>query len=109
MKRATFSLFVVIWAAPSAWAHFIWLLPEQGEKAGVRMVFSDAPAPDDNADLLDRIAHTKVFLGKTNGSVTPVEFRKDGNSFALTLEGESPTVFATCTYGIFKRGGADPS
>src|SRR5262245_9710545 len=107
MKRGALSLFLLALAALPARAHFIWLLP--GEKGAVRLVFSDTPTPDENANLLSRVARSKAFAGDAKGEVTPVKFKKSDKAFALSLEGDSATVFATCTYGIFKRGDAEPS
>src|SRR6266404_306625 len=108
MRRALSSLLLLVLAAVPARGHFIWLLPEEGGKRGVRMVFSDKPAPD-NADLLKKIAHAEVFVVGTDGKRLPVKFAQKKDAFALELPGEGLRfVAAVCQYGVVQRGKDDP-
>lgn len=109
MRRTVLGLFLYFLAALPARAHFIWLLPEPGAKAGARVVFSDQAAPDDNADLLEKIKQTKAFTCDSKGAISPVKCVLDKDAFAVALADGPQVVFATCKYGLFSRGQGGPS
>ena len=106
MSRATLSLILLAGAALPARAHFVWLLP--GKADAVSMVFSEEPAPDD-ADLLKKVSHTKVFAVTADSKTTAIEFAQQKDTLALKLDGKGPRVLgAVCRYGVLKRGESPP-
>ncbi len=107
--RATLILCLLTLTVAPVRAHFVWLVPDP-DKGTVRMVFSDTLAPDENPDLLDRIKQTQVFSVGERGAIAPVKFQRKDDVYVLAgVEGRPPVYFATCRYGIFQRGQAEPA
>jgi hypothetical protein len=109
MKRFVLSLGLLALLTLPARAHFVWLLPD-ADRGTLRMVFSDTLAPDENADLLEKIKQTQVWTCDVDGTVGKAKFQKDKDAFAVTREGkDTKLAFAVCRYGVFQRGDADPA
>lgn len=103
-------LFLLLLAALPARAHFLFLLPDTGEKnVGVRLVFSDELAPDANPALLEKIMHTKIFSCDEKGNFVPVKFIKGKEALELSTESKGgQLLFANCKYGVIQRGMSEP-
>jgi hypothetical protein len=108
MKRLLCALLVLACAGPAR-AHFVWLLPSKdSEKPAVRVVFSDTLAPDD-ARLLKKIAHTKLYVRDAGGKVTPIALKASKEALEATLAGKGPHILlAACQYGVIARGKGEP-
>ena len=86
--------------AASARAHHIWLIPEQANGPKVKAVFSDYLEPD-GSDLLDKVAHTKLWVRDRGGKESPLAWKKGSDSFHLAVPGEGErTVGGECVYGV---------
>jgi hypothetical protein len=99
---------IVAVVAESARAHFVWLQTEPADKATqVYLWMSETTVPGE-APLLDKIAQTKVWVAKADGTQQPVELKKevkgDTGSWTATLADEPAALEATCDYGIITRG-----
>ena len=107
MKRWFASIAVCALLAPTAPAHFIWIVPD--EKGGsAQVVFSDTLAPD-SPDLLARIAKTDVYLRTADDKTTAVKWTQAKDAYQLTLDGKGDrTLGAVCTYGVVQRGSSEP-
>jgi hypothetical protein len=101
MLRFAASLLFLIVAAMPARAHFLWLLPDDGGKPGVRMVFSDKLAPDD-AKFLDYIRKAEVFACGGDGKAVAVKTAQVKD--ALVPELTSPCVVAARVKIVSARG-----
>jgi hypothetical protein len=101
---------VLLLACGPAQAHFIWVLPSEGAPDKARIVFSDTPAPDENADLLKKIAHAEVFV-RTSDRGKPAQLKPtlEGDALTVTVAGKGEReVGAVCTYGVVQRGKSEP-
>src|SRR4051794_11960684 len=100
MKRLLCALLVLA-CAGTARAHFVWLLPSnERDKLTVGVIFSDSLAPDD-AGLLKKIAHTKVYVRDAGGKVTALPVKEGKGTLAATIPGTGPQmVLAVCPYGV---------
>jgi hypothetical protein len=86
MRRIALTLFLLALAAVPARAHFLWLLPDSGDKPGVRMVFSDKLEPDD-ASFLDYLKKAEVFACTADGKSTTVKFTQVKDALVPELPG----------------------
>lgn len=108
MKRWLFSVAVLVLAATSAPAHFIWIVPDAGSADSARVVFSDALEPDENV-AIDKIAAVKLNLRDAAGKTLPVELKKDKNAFLFKTPAPGAAVVAgACEYGVLQKGAAKP-
>jgi N-acetylneuraminic acid mutarotase len=86
----------------SAYAHFLWLVPDppSGE---VRVFFSEGAAPDD-PELLDRLEGLKLwrFEGRDQATQHDAERRDDA---LVTALGKAHGVALSHRYGVLERGG----
>jgi hypothetical protein len=105
MKRLLFASLALFLAASAVQAHFVWILPGEGNK--VKVVFSDQLAPD-QAELLDRIKHTKLFALDEKGEQQELKLTKVDNCFEATLPAGAKCVHGHCVYGVFQRGEGKP-
>lgn len=86
--------------AASARAHHIWLIPDGPNDPKVKAVFSDYLEPD-GSDLLDKVAHTKLWVRDRGGKEAPLAWKKGSDSFHLAVPGEGErTVGGECVYGV---------
>jgi uncharacterized GH25 family protein len=106
--RYVLPLLLVGFAASVSQAHFIWILPDDPPGTTVRVVFSDALAPDENVPI-NKIAQTKLFLRDSFGKVTTVDWQKGDRAYTVTLPKDGAVVLGgVCRYGVLKRGGSKP-
>jgi hypothetical protein len=105
MTRVCSALLLLAAATTPARAHFIWILPGDGN--AVRVVFSDGLKPDDPA-LLKKIAHLQLFCrGNAAAEALVVRTGKDALEASLPDGGAHP-VAAVCRYGVLQRSGSEP-
>ena len=86
----------------------MWLQTEPAEKATqVYLWMSETTVPGE-ATLLDKIAQSKVWIPKADGTQQAVELKKvvkgDTGSWTATLVEEPAAIEATCDYGVITRG-----
>jgi hypothetical protein len=106
MLRLCCTLLGLAAAAAPARAHFLWVLP--AEAGGVRVVFSDAPRPDD-PDLLKKVAHTEVIVRGAGGQTATSKVTVGKEALEAAAPGEGMrTVAAVCRYGVMQRGKGEP-
>jgi uncharacterized GH25 family protein len=110
MKRSWMLALVLGLAATPARAHFLFLLPDapDGKGPAVRLVFSDAPAPDD-PKLLDKVKHTELFEVGPDGKTTALKLAPGKDCFEAALTGKGERLVAgVCRYGVTQRGESEP-
>src|SRR5260370_15524922 len=106
MMRLCSALLCLAAAAAPARAHFIWILP--GEGNAVRIVFSDTPKPDDPA-LLKKIAHTQLTVRGTDGKEVTLEAKMAKDALEAPAPGAGlREVAALCHYGVAQHGKSEP-
>lgn len=86
-------------------AHFVWMIPAGDNEA--KVVFSDSLAPDD-PQLLDKIAHLKVFGHDSKGAHFDLRMERAADGFIVKIPEGVQIVCGTCTYGVFQREGQNP-
>jgi hypothetical protein len=109
MKRLTLCVLACLAGALPARAHFLWVLPADANARVVRVVFSDAPRPDDPA-LLKKVAHTQLLCRtgvRVPGTGLTTVVGKDALQAALSGTGFRE-VAAVCHYGVAQHGKSEP-
>jgi hypothetical protein len=107
MKRIVLALIVLLLAVPTAWAHFIWIVPDKDGKS-VQVIFSDSLTPDD-PKLLAKIEKFKPFVRHADGEAAALDIDKTKEAFRLTVPGKGPRLVGlTHPYGVIQRGNAEP-
>ncbi len=93
-----------------AQAHFVWIDVRPGADGMPRpeVYFSETPAPGE-AELLDKIAHTKAWLRVESEPRTPIELKKSAEGAPPAWVGQQvvdgpSSLEAECDYGVFSRG-----
>lgn len=100
MNRWCFATGVLFLAAVAARAHHIWIIPDGPSGPKARAVFSDYLEPD-GSDLLDKVAHTKLWVRDRAGKESSLAWKKREDSFLLDIPGEGErTVGGECVYGV---------
>jgi len=100
MNRRLLAAAFALVAASAAGAHHIWIVPENAAKPNARVIFSDTLMPDEAA-LLQKIGHAKLWLRDHTGKDAPLQWDIDDDSYALEVPGKgSRTIGASCIYGV---------
>ena len=100
MNRWYFTTVVLLLAAAAAQAHHIWIVPEKPVGPKAKVVFSDDLEPD-KPELLEKVAHAKLWVRDGAGKESPLTWKKGEDSFALDVPGEGGrTVGGVCVYGV---------
>lgn len=100
MNRWCYVAGVMFVAAAAARAHHIWIIPDGPNGPRAKAVFSDYLEPD-GSDLLDKVAHTKLWVRDAGGKESPLAWKKSGDSFLLDAPGDGErTVGGECVYGV---------
>src|SRR5262245_50897049 len=108
MKRWMLALAVFAIAASAVNAHFIWIIPDPGDKTKVNAVFSDALAPDANVDI-KKISKSKFMIWDASGRRKPATATLSENAYAISVLGEDTRVIGgICDYGVLQRGDSKP-
>jgi Kelch motif len=98
------AIVVLGWLPRWADAHFIWLVPVDGE---MRVVFGEGPEPGDAA-LIDRVTQSEVWQ-RVDGADWAVELERkiDGEHGWLRCADVRPgaEMALHCRYGVLDRGG----
>jgi N-acetylneuraminic acid mutarotase len=76
------------------------------QKHVAQIVFSENLEPD-SGELLEKIAHAKVYLHDQNGKSTPLAWHKGEKSYLLSATPPA-MLSATCNYGVLQRKESDP-
>jgi hypothetical protein len=105
MKRAILAALALFAASTAVQAHFVWIIPGEGNK--VKVVFSDQLGPD-QPELLDKIKQTKLFAVDDKGNPQALTLTKAEDCFEATLPEGVKCVHGSCVYGIFQRGEGKP-
>lgn len=105
MKRAMLATLALFAASAAVQAHFVWIIPGEGNK--VKVVFSDQLGPD-APELLDKIKQTKLFAVDDKGNPQELSMTKAGDCFEATLPEGVKCVHGSCVYGLFQRGEGKP-
>jgi hypothetical protein len=109
VKRLLFSLLMLAVAASAVRAHFVWLLPSvpDGNKVGIKVVFSDKLAPDD-PKYLEKIKQTELFVLAPDKKPARLKMMQGQEAWESEMEGQGlQAVGARCDYGVVNRGGAE--
>jgi hypothetical protein len=99
------ALALVLCAAATASAHFVWI--ESTTKDGATLVragFGEGGSWDE--PLVDKIAQTK-YWARVEGKLEPLALPldKEANEYRGKVSGKTPSaIVAVCDYGIFQRG-----
>jgi len=106
MKRLVLALTAVVLAAPAAWSHFVWIVPEDNGTA--RVIFSDSLKPD-APELLAKIAQTEVFVRDESGKTTALKWKDEKDAYRLAPEATGQVLLGSVTrYGVIQRGESAP-
>lgn len=109
------SFLVFTAAAAQSQAHFIWIDEiKNGEQQEVHLFFGEAAAAD-NAELIDKVAHSKAWVRTAAGEPIALELTKQvrGASGSLASSPTAATASLTktnhsaeafCDYGVISRG-----
>lgn len=117
MRGRTIALWTAVLACgvltQRASAHFVWvcMAPNTEAEKAIHVYFSEEPAAG-GAHLVDKIAHTNVWLRSDNAQRTKVQLEKkvdaDSEQGRLVAAVDCPSpcsIEAKCDYGVFSRGG----
>ena len=108
MKRWMLALVLFAVTLSAANAHFIWIIPDPGDKTKVKAVFSDALAPDANVDI-KKIGKTKFMVWDASGRNKPATATLSENAYAISVLSEDTRVIGgICDYGVLQRGDSKP-
>jgi uncharacterized GH25 family protein len=104
MQRLFLSMLLLAAAALPARAHFIWVLPPDGnDTKSTHVVFSDSPKPDD-AELLKKIGKADVFARNADGKTVPLKLADGKQAFNVTAPDAEPHVIGVVLqYGVTQR------
>lgn len=108
MVRIILAATALAFAAVSADAHFVFVVPAKDAKS-VRVVFSEDTEPDENVDI-GKVAGLKLTGRFAGGKDAPVECKADKHSLTAELGRADPQcVYGTVTYGLMSRKDAKPT
>lgn len=109
-KFAVWAVTAALVICSVAQAHFIWIVVEgDGQKPGVfRLFFGDGTEPSE-AELLDRVAHSKAFAVNAQGERVALTLAKktegdEGEWQSAVADPACQVAEAECAYGTFSRG-----
>ena len=112
MKRVQLAAFLTVLAllGSTAQAHFLWLMTEADStgKQVPHLCFGEMAEPGE-AELIDKVAHAKVWLqlpGQDAKELKLIKQTKDevGSWFA-DVDAQGGVLTAKCEYGVISRGG----
>ena len=112
MKRLVFALPLLVLAlvATPAQAHFLWLMTEADStgKQVPHLCFGEGTEPGE-AELLDKVAHAKVWLQLPGQDAKQLELTKrskdEVGSWFADVDAKGGALTAKCEYGVISRGG----
>jgi hypothetical protein len=108
MQRLLWSAALCLILTAPARAHFPWLLPPQGARGPVQLVFSDTLKPDDPA-LLKKLVATELFVIGADGKSLPVKATEGKDALEITVpDGDLRVLAGVCRYGVVQRGEMPP-
>lgn len=97
-------------AATAAHAHFVWVtsITNAAGKAMPHVVFGEDPEPSE-AELLDKVAHTKAWTQLPGKQPQALSLSKEVNgevgSWVSDVDAQGAAIFATCDYGVLDKNG----
>ncbi|WP_425616972.1 DUF4198 domain-containing protein [Anatilimnocola sp. NA78] len=110
MKIASFAaLALVCLVAVPAWAHFIFIAtgPNAAGKPAVHLIFGE-DAVLGEANLLDKVAHTKLWTHEAGKPPVEVKLEKEikgeHGTWTAPQDLTGKAYSATCEYGVLARG-----
>lgn len=102
MKAWPLSLIGLLVTAFAVDAHFLWIIPDGSNKA--KVIFSDNLEPDEPS-LLEKVAHTELWLRNPAGKETKLAWKQGKDAFLVEVPGEgNRTIGGICNYGVLTRG-----
>ena len=105
MIRFIALLAVLLSTVSSAWAHFVFVVPEKDGKE-VRVILSEGLEADEDVDVAS-IASTKLQLRNAQGQDAPLPLDKKENAYRASIASEkSSLVHGVCEFGVMSRGDA---
>ena len=108
MKRLLLSALLLAVVVLPARAHFIWVLPPEGnDLKTAHIVFSDTPKPDD-AELLKKISKAEVFALGVDGKPVALKLADGKQAFAVATDAGPHAVGVVLHYGVTQRGDEPP-
>ena len=108
MARIILAATVLAFAAVTAEAHFVFVVPAKDAKS-VRVVFSEDLEPDEAVDI-GKVAGLKLTARFAGGKDAPVECKADKHHLTAEVKQADPLcVYGTVTYGLMTRKDAKPA
>jgi uncharacterized GH25 family protein len=104
VNRRYLAAAVVFFAAATAQAHHIWIIPDKSGTTA-KAVFADFLEPD-KPDTLAKVSHTKLHVRDAVGKGSPISWKKGTwkkgeDTFLLDVPGDGErTVGGECVYGV---------
>ena len=114
MRRILIATFFYALTVFSVQAHFIWIVPEEGQPTNVKIIFSENLIADQSVPI-DKIANTKLMYRNSNGKIINLEFEKSKDALLTkipnlknSLNLKNSIVAGTCNYGVMQYGKGKP-
>lgn len=99
---------VLLAAALTADAHFVFVVPDAKDAGKALVVLSDELAVDD-AVTTEKLGGLKLSARDSSGKTADVALVKEKHSFNATVPGTGPrVVFGSVNYGVMQKGDAKP-
>jgi uncharacterized GH25 family protein len=111
MRRMLGAVVLGLAAAAVAHAHALFLVPDAGDAAKVRVIFGDQLAPDPATKdaTWKRLEGLKLSARDGTGKVTPVKFTREKDHLLATVPAGTAVVYGEVQYGLFAKGNAAPA
>lgn len=105
--KAALSAALILTAATSARAHFLWLVAEPARNPTQAHLYFAERAEADDPDLLDRVRNPQIVLLDRKGRVTKLKSGKAKESIVAKLPGtvaKPSALLLSHQYGVISRG-----
>jgi N-acetylneuraminic acid mutarotase/uncharacterized GH25 family protein len=89
-------------------AHFVWIVPNMGNRAQALVILSETLEPDEAVSIA-KVASTRLALRDRTGKVSELTLNKGEHACRVDLPKEEFDALAgVCQYGVMQRGDSKP-
>src|SRR5438270_7142039 len=108
MKRLLLSVLLLAATALPVRAHFIWVLPPEGnDTKTARIIYSDTLKPDSD-ELLKKISKAEVFTRGADGKTSDIKKTDGKQMFKVTAPDGPHIIGVVLHYGVSQHGDNPP-
>ncbi|MCL6504630.1 MAG: DUF4198 domain-containing protein [Pirellulales bacterium] len=108
MKPCGFALILCAALHTVAYAHFIWIVPEDQQGTSAKVVFSEDLQVDENVPI-ENIGGTRLRYRDAAGNAAALQLTLGEHAYLVDLPGEGTGVCGgVCQYGVIQRGQGRP-